>query len=387
MEVSRFIAGRLKFKGRIATVSIAISFLVMIVSLAVSSGFRREIRRGVAGIAGDVRLTDVRQDYLSEDSPLAASPSWLAAVDSIKGVREIRPVIYRAGVIKNGENIHGVVFKGVETDDSLAFQARIPSRLATLLDIAEGDEVPAYFVGTRVKARKFKVSGIYQSILGMDEALVVYVSIDDLRRLNGWQEGDVSAFEISLDDRYENPRAINEKTSEIGAVTMMCRDDEASSVLASSVVQRFPELFDWLGIIDFNVAFILVLMTVVAGFNMISGLLILLFRHISTIGTLKAMGMTDKGISAVFLRVSSTLVLKGMAAGNAVAILICAVQGATHVMKLNPENYFVSFVPMHLNVPLILAVDIISYVVIMCLLLLPCMFISKVDPAKTVRSA
>ena len=131
---------------------------------------------------------------------------------------------------------------------------------------------------------------------------------------------------------------------------------------------------------------ILVLMTIVAGFNMISGLLILLFRNISTIGTLKALGMTDLSISAIFLRVSSSLVLKGMGIGNALALLFCMLQGSTHMIRLNPENYYVSFVPVHLNPAGILLADLSAYLVIMLLLLIPSLYVSRVDPALTVRA-
>lgn len=387
MKVERFIAGRLRFEGKIAAITIAISFLVMIVAVSVSSGFRTEIRHGVADIAGDVRITSVDMNFLSEDGQMREDASWRGALDSIGGIRDVSSVIYRAGIIKNGENIHGVLFKGVETGDSTALRVRIPSRLAEILSLSEGDAMLAYFVGEKVKARKFTVGEIYDGVLDIDDALIVYASIEDLRRLNGWEEGEVSALEISLDDRFETPSAIETKSAEIGMVTLLSAEAGDTRVLASSVVQRYPELFDWLNLIDFNVVFILILMTVVAGFNMISGLLILLFRHISTIGVLKAMGMTDRHISSVFLRVASTLVLKGMLVGNAIAIAICLIQNGTHLLKLNPENYFVSFVPMHIDMPMILIADAVSYIMIMCLLLLPCMFISRVDPAKTVQSA
>ena len=131
---------------------------------------------------------------------------------------------------------------------------------------------------------------------------------------------------------------------------------------------------------------ILVLMTIVAGFNMISGLLILLFRNISTIGTLKSMGMTDRAISEVFLRVAANLVFKGMLIGNAIALLFCLVQGTTRLIRLNPDNYFVSFVPVHVNPLLIVGADVVSFAVILLLLLIPCLFISRVDPATTVRA-
>ena len=157
-------------------------------------------------------------------------------------------------------------------------------------------------------------------------------------------------------------------------------------LVATAAVDRYSTLFDWLNLIDFNVGAILILMTIVAGFNMISGLLILLFRNISTIGTLKALGMTDKGIAGVFLRVSSRIVLIGMAAGNALALLFCLIQGSTHLIRLNPENYFVSFVPVKVDLLSVLAADAAASAAIMLLLLIPSMFISKVDPSETVKS-
>ena len=131
--------------------------------------------------------------------------------------------------------------------------------------------------------------------------------------------------------------------------------------------------------------FILILMTIVAGFNMISGLLIMLFENISTIGLLKSLGMTDRSISKVFLSCSAVLVLKGMAIGNIVALLFCVIQNTTHVLRLDPENYFVSYVPVSPDLGMILTADLITFVAIMLLLLIPCLFISKVDPAETVR--
>ena len=150
-------------------------------------------------------------------------------------------------------------------------------------------------------------------------------------------------------------------------------------------MSRYPQLFDWLNLIDFNVFFVLVLMTVVAGFNMISGLLIVLFENIPVIGTLKSLGMKDRQIAKIFLSASSSVVLKGMAIGNGIALLFCLVQGTTRILRLDPQNYFVSFVPVHVDILPILLADLLAYLVIMLLLLIPSMFISGIDPARTVR--
>lgn len=387
MNASAFIARKLHFSGKIVMTSIAISFLVMIIAVSVSAGFRREIRSGVASVCGDIQLTSTSMNYLSEDDPINANPSFQGAIDSVAGVCGTIPVVYRAGIVKSGENIHGVLFKGLpERSDTTALGVSIPSRLAEILSLKEGDPMLTYFVGERMKVRKFKVTEIYPSILDSNENLIVYASIEDMRRLNGWTSEDASALEITLSDEYRSAKAMSEKNSEIGYLTIVRAQTGDDALVATSVIQKFPQLFDWLNLIDYNVFFILILMTIVAGFNMISGLLIMLFRNISTIGILKSMGMTDRAIAQVFLRVSSRLVAVGMAIGNGVALLFCFIQGSTHLLKLNPENYFVSFVPVAVNVPKILVADAASFVVIMLLLLLPCLFISKVDPAKTVRA-
>ena len=172
---------------------------------------------------------------------------------------------------------------------------------------------------------------------------------------------------------------------EIGYIINAYSEESTSPVIATSSVSRFPQLFDWLDLIDFNVLFILVLMTIVAGFNMISGLLIMLFENISVIGLLKALGMTDRAVSKVFLSSAASLVFKGMIIGNLIAFAFCFIQDKTHLLKLDPANYFVSFVPVNINVGSVLLADIGSFIVIMLLLLIPTLFISKVDPAQTVR--
>ena len=281
-----------------------------------------------------------------------------------------------------------MLFKGVQQPDSAlsGLGISIPSRLSELLDLKEGDDLQAYFVGERVKVRKFHIRSVYRSLVNTDDNLQIFADIKDLQRLNGWEEDEASALEVSLDDRSRRTSSMKELTDEIGTLALLMAGTYDDALVAQSSMDRFPQIFDWLNLIDFNVVAILILMTIVAGFNMISGLLILLFQNISTIGTLKSMGMTDRSISSVFLRVSSSLVLKGMAIGNALALLFCLIQGTTHLLKLNPENYFISFVPVSVNIPMILLADVISYLVIMVLLLIPTMFISKVDPAQTVRA-
>ena len=385
MNASFFIASRLRFKGRLVVVSIAISYLVMIIALSVSSGFRQEIRNGLSDICGDVQLTPQNQDPYGGQAFVRTSSSYMHLIKDIDGVEEVRPVVYRAGIVKNEDNIHGVLFKGVHREDSVSWGVSIPRRLAQIGNLKPGDRMITYFVGGKVKMRQFQVTSIYDAMLETDDKLVVYASLDDMQRLNGWDEDQVSGVEVILDRSFRNRDDMNDVSYLIGAVAHENTTDADESVYVASVMSRYPQLFEWLSLIDFNVLFILVLMTIVAGFNMISGLLIMLFENISTIGLLKSLGMTDKAISKVFLSSSAVLVMKGMAIGNVLAFIFCLVQSTTHIIGLNPENYFVSFVPVDISWGTVFAADILSFAVIMVLLLIPCIFISRVDPAETVR--
>ena len=371
-------------------VSIAISFLVMIIAVAVSSGFREEIRDGISDLTGDVQLMPVDMNYIGESSPVSATPSFLADIQALPEVKEVVPAVYRAGIIKKGEDIHGVLFKGVPSvpgaPDTVKLGVSIPNRLSKLLDIRPGDRMLAYFIGDNVKVRNFNVTGVYDAIMDGTDNIVVLADMADIQRLNGWSADEVSNLEISLSRGSRDVAGIRKATDEVGMIALENAAADDDTLVATSVISRYPQIFDWLNLIDFNVLFILVLMTMVAGFNMISGLLIMLFRNISTIGTLKSLGMTDRSIAKVFLKVASVIVLKGLVIGNAIAFLFCLVQDRTHILKLNPENYFVPFVPVHLNLPYVLAADALSYVAIMLLLLIPCLFISRVDPAQTVRA-
>ena len=366
-------------------VSIAISYLVMIIAVAVSSGFRQEIRAGLADISGDIRILPPSESVLDETVPIEKNAAYRPYLEAVQGVKEIRPVVYKAGIIKHSDNIHGVLFKGVESDDTVSLSVSVPKRLSEITGLVPGDKMLAYFVGEKVKARQFNVTSVYDALVEADDKLVVYADIADMQRINEWDEEYVSCLEVMLDDALRDETDIEAANDEIGTLINAYSSDDEEYVIASSSVSSYPQLFDWLTLIDFNVLFILVLMTIVAGFNMISGLLIMLFENISVIGLLKALGMTDRAISKVFLSSSGVLVLKGMAVGNILAFLFCIVQNTTRILRLNPENYFVSYVPVKMDMGLVLTADAISFILIMLLLLIPCLFISKVDPADTVR--
>ena len=385
MKNTLFIASRLKYRRRIVTVSITISYIVMIVAIAISSGFRHEVRNALSLIGGDIQLCPYNLNYMDEAQPIDASPSYLPLIEQVQGVESVEPAIYRAGIVKADEDIHGVVIKGVESQDTIPLSVSIPRRLSQISSLAVGDKMLTYFIGDKVRARSFRIASIYDPVLETDDKLVVYADIKDLRRINGWEEDQASMLEVRMKPQFRDEESIENATQEVGFIAYAHSSEGNANLYASSVPSRYPQLFDWLNLLDFNVLFVLALMMAVAGFNMISGLLITLFENISTIGAFKSMGMTDKSISKVFLASSASTVVKGMLIGNLLAVAFCLLQGELHLLKLDPANYFVSFVPVNIDIFSILAVDVISFVLIMVMLLIPCLFISKVDPSETMR--
>lgn len=386
-----------------AAIAIAVSFFIIIVAVAVSAGFRNVIRDGVAAMTGDIRI----QPYVSGSGEDPVSmPARLPSEDkllALPGVVGIEPVAVRAGIVKNGDIIHGVVVKGISdvpgTDGPEGTKMRadapsgpsapgaslsvsIPHRLSEITGLGVGDEMVTYFVGEKVRVRKFHITAIHRDLVEVDDNLLVYANLSDIRRLNGWDENQVSCLDVILSGKASRQSL----AGSIGHILSSSDSQLENSLYVTSSEDSYPQIFDWLKLLDFNVLVILILMTVVAGFNMVSGLLIMLLRNIPLIGTLKTLGMSDRAIGRLFVRIGARAVLKGMLIGNALALLFCLVQGTTHLIPLDPVNYFVSWVPVHMNIGWILLADAAAFLGILALLWLPSRMVASIDPAKTVKA-
>ncbi|MBR4595750.1 MAG: ABC transporter permease [Bacteroidales bacterium] len=382
MVADSFISRKIKFKGNIAAVATAVSFFVIIVAVAVSSGFRAQLRDGVAAMTGDIRITPYvsgGQDPVPMSRHLPSEDKILA----IPGVVEIVPVVSRAGIVKNGEIVHGVIVKGTPNQAG-GLAVSIPHRLSEITGLQAGEDLTTYFVGEKVRARKFHITDTHRDIIETDDNLLVYAGLEDMQRLNGWDSASVSQLEVKV--KNASPKVLKDIEARIGYILSTSEDEDENGLYVISSARSYPQIFDWLGLLDVNVLIVLILMTLVAGFNMISGLLVMLLRNIPLIGTLKALGMQDRAIGRLFVRIGAEAVLKGMLVGNTLAFLFCLIQGTTHLIKLDPANYFVSFVPVHLPFWGILVADIAAFLGIVLLMWLPALSISKIDPAETVKA-
>ena len=392
--------GKLSKTGTvISVVSVALSIAVIIIAVAVSNGFRDEIGGKARGFMGDITLAEPGMEITGESGPVTAELSYLGKIAELPFVERISGVSYRRGILKTADEIGGVLFKGVDSTYNMDFYSRylvagtlpelggkspsneimVSKRLADMLQYKPGDKITAYFVDEQVKVRRFTITGIFDAQL---EQLDKYLAIADNRqitRLNGWENG-YSGYEI-----YLKTEAAAEHTEAVENLIYEYTTEKDTPVVPVSLKEKYYILYDWLHLLDLNVLIILALMIAVAGFNMVSGLLIMLFERISQIGLLKSLGMTDRAISRIFLTKSAIVVVQGMIWGNAIAIALCLLQKHLNIIGLDPANYFVSSVPVDFNLLWIASMNVVAFVAIMLIMMLPCHFISRIDPAATMR--
>ena len=402
MNLNLYIAKKIKTSSSntIACASVAISILVMFMAMVISDGFKREIKETSVGFSGEVFLLSPGQDITNQLYPISGRPSYIDKIHSLKGIESVNDVAYTSGMLKSDESVQGIMFKGVDSTYSLDFfekylvegtlpdfsgksasnQILISERLASLMNYKCGEKITAYFVGESVRVRRFTISGLYNVRLDeMDKTLAI-VDIRQTRRLNGWESDQVSNIEIKL-AAGANADKICREIEEI----ILDRPWDDDSVIASQIRYIYPHIFDWLDLLNMNVLIILILMIVVAGFNMISGLLIILFEKTSMIGLLKALGMKTRDICRVFIYRGSFIVIKGMVIGNVIAIILSILQGVFHIIPLDPANYFVDHVPVYVNVPKIVILNVASFALMILIMIIPSFFIARVQPEKTIK--
>ena len=349
---------------------------------------------------GSVVLTVPGTSPVNDLYPQSEILSFYDDLEGLDCVESIDGVAYKSGMIKNGNDIYGLYFKGVDSLYNFSFfdkcleegavphfngrisnDVMISRRTAEALGYKVGDEMIAYFVGEEVRVRKFNVAAIFDAQLEDIDKTMAIADIRQVRRLCGWGGDDVSSIEIRLAHGTDVDNAV----SRIQDVIYEKSTDDDPAYFVTDIRQIFGHLFDWLALLDLNVLMILALMMIVAGFNMISAILIILFEKISMIGLLKSLGMDNRQVGKVFMLRAWEIVWKGLLLGTAIGLAICLIQYYTHILTLNPDNYFVKFVPISFNVFKIAALEVVSAIVIMAIISISTVFISKISPSRTMR--
>jgi lipoprotein-releasing system permease protein len=415
MNIELFISNRLFFDKtnqhflskkiiRIALFGIALGLAVMIVSVAVITGFKTEIRNKVIGFGSHIQIVnyDSRNSY--ELPPISKKQPFLAKLDSLNDIKTIQAFATKPGMIKTDESIQGIVFKGVEpsynwsffqnnliegelpqlNDTSRVNEILLSENVSKLLKLEIGDLALLYFINeNEVTPRnlQLKVCGIYRTSLEEFDNLFIIGDIKQVQRLNDWQSDQISGFEILV----SNFDKIDFFEYKIRNFVVDYSQENTAFLRTESITRQYPQIFDWLSILDMNVWVILALMVLVAGFNMISALLVLILERSTMIGVLKALGSPNWSIRKVFLYLSVFLTSRGMLWGNAIGIGIILLQKVFHIIKLNPATYYVDVVPVNFNILHIVLLNIGCITITTLMLVVPSYLVGKISPDKSIR--
>jgi lipoprotein-releasing system permease protein len=386
----------------IALAGIALGMAVMILSVAIITGFKKEVRNKVIGFGSHIRITRFDSNTSYETLPVALGDSLLDAIRRHPGIRHVSAFATKPGILKTDSDFQGIILKGIDGGYDWTFfannlkegalpaidnpeqpstDALISRYLANLLMLKTGDTFLTYFVQDDVRARRFTITGIYETGFGDYDRLFVLTDIRQIRRLNGWDAGEASGLELLVDD-YDR---VDQIAEDLFYSVMESADAKGNALFVRSVKDLNPMIFSWLDVLDTNVAVILVLMLAVAGFTMISGLLVIILERIRMIGILKALGQTGGSIRKVFLYISFFLIARGMLWGNLAGICLCVIQRSTRIFRLDPSTYYLDAVPADLSLPSLLLLNMGALGAILLMMLGPTHLITKVKPVQSIR--
>ena len=402
----RIIAGK-KYKNsisspiiKIAITAIALGIIIMLIAVATASGLQTKIRDKMAGFKGHVQI--VNYDNNNSDvstTPINIEQDFYPEFKNIEGIKNVQIFASKGGIIRTNTDFEGIVFKGVSGDYDWSFfkeyliagafpdfdQSRtkevlLSQTIMNRLQLKLNDTIAATFLKTTSSKlpsnRKYRICGIYNSGFAPFDKNMMIGDIREVQRLNKWTENQVGGFEVLLN----NFNDIEEKSEQIYR-------DISGTLNANSITKLYPTVFEWIKLFDNNVWFIIGIMILIAGINMITALLVLILERVQMIGILKALGSHNASIRRIFLYNASYLILKGLFWGNSIGLTIIGVQYFFKIITLNPETYYVATMPVHISISVILALNIGTLVLCFLMLIIPSFIITKINPSKSIKFA
>jgi lipoprotein-releasing system permease protein len=408
-----FIAKRIRFNGekgekrasspavKIAVAGVAIGLTAMILALSIVTGFKKEVRNKIVGFGSHIQITNLGNNNTYETLPVCISPELTSRLENTEGIKQVDVFATKPAIIKTDSAFQVVILKGAGKDYDWSFfkqnmiagtvvnpndsvhanQAILSKNIANKLNLKTGDSFLCYFVEEPFRFRKFHITGIYSTNFYDYDKLFVITDIDLIRKLNDWDDDEASGVELLVTD-YNR---LDEIHRHVFADMITYRDRKDNTFLARSIKELNPMIFNWLELLDMNVVVIIILMFAISVFTMISGLLIIILERTNMIGILKTLGAQNYNIRKIFLYVSSFLILKGMLWGNMIAIAILVIQKNFGLIKLDPETYYVSEMPVDVNIFYILLINTGTLILSIVAMIGPSYLIAKIYPAKSLR--
>ena len=374
----------------IAVAGIALGVTVMVMSVSILRGFQQDITEKVVGFGSHLTVSSYDHLHAYAEMPIDMDTALLGQLRSTEGVRHVQCFATKGGMVKTEEQIYGILLRGLSDDYDTTFYASclvdgrlhatpnevlISSTIAKKLKLKTGDKMRTYFwQDDTYRPRAFTVSGIYNTDLSEMDELYVIGHLATVQRLNDWDSNQVGGYELLVDD-------FRSLDATAGRILQFLPYD----LMLTTITQAHPALFSWLDLLNTNITLILAIMCLVSAVAIVSALLIMIFEKSATIGLLKALGATNRSVRRIFLLKATRLILWGILLGDLAALALSLVQVHWQLVQLDPESYSMSHVPVLVDPWVYLAVSAGTLVVCLLALLLPVAWVSKIDPAKTMR--
>ena len=387
---------------RIATLGVAIGVAVMIITVCVVLGFKHTIRDKVVGFGSHIQIQNFMSQQTASPAPISFSDSLLNQLRQMPGVRHVECYALTQGILKTDNDFLGVGFKGIGSDYDLTFLKKhlvegempvfssdksnnhllISRMMADKLRLKAGDRIYAYFIAEdNVRARKFTIKGIYETHMNQFDQSICFTDLPTSVKLNSWEPDQCSGAEVLVEDfdRLEETaqyivKDVNRKTDRYGEI-----------ITSQTIYEAYPHVFQWLSLLDINVWIIFALMVAVAGFTMVSGLLIIILERTQMIGILKALGMRNSTVRHTFLWFAVFIIGRGLILGNIIGLGLVLLQQYTGIIHLDPASYYVDTAPMELNIPIILLLNVATLLICVFVLIAPSYLVSHIHPARSMR--
>lgn len=385
---------------RIAIIGVAVGLAVMIVSVCVVLGFKHAIRDKVVGFGSHIQVAEFSMLQQGSDSPIEVDDSVMNVLQHIEGVKHVQRFAMKQGILKTDSDFLGVAFKGVGpefdstfihqhllegavpkfSDKSSGNKILVSKVMADKLKLTCGSRIFAYFIDdSGVRTRRFTIAGIYQTNLTQYDNVMCYVDLYTAVKLNGWQEDMASGAELQV-DHFDK---LDEVENRVVKLVNRTTDKYGNTYSSKTIKELSPQIFSWLDLLDLNVWIILIIMMAVAAVTMISGLLIIILERTQMIGLMKALGARNPMVRHTFMWFAAFIIGRGLLWGNMIALALVALQYFTGIVKLDSATYYVSSVPVEVNVLFVVLLNIGTLLISLLVLIGPSFLISHIHPAKT----
>ncbi|MEG1642928.1 MAG: ABC transporter permease [Bacteroidales bacterium] len=412
MKFELFIARKIHFNGRndkkrpspavkIATWGIALGMAVMIIAVAIVIGFKHEVAGKAIGFGSHIQISGINENSYLNAVPISVNDSICKTIVADSSVKYIQRTAIQSGVLKSDSDFVGVILKGVDKGYDRSFfeaslsegkfpdisgertseEVLISRQIANKMRLGVGSGILCYFIKSEnIKVRKLKVAGIYSTNFTDYDELYIVGDLRLVQGVNSWDQDQYTSLEIKLN----NFQDVKVFTGNLYYDLLGKQDCYGVTYFVKSIYDMSPQLFNWLDLLDMNVWIIIILMSVVAGFTIVSGILIIILERTSMIGTLKALGSDNISIRKIFLYLSSFLIIKGLLLGNIIGLAICLLQSHFKILKLDPAIYYIPAVTIELNW-WIIPLNIGSLIISLLMVIIPTYLVTRIRPAETIK--